>query len=76
MKIRSFDFEPIPGRTVCYVEGDIIRETPNMLVFRPTSRVWDGRFETADDLPTEMHTAKPGHLINDWDGRVTTWEVK
>lgn len=73
--IRSYDFEPIPGRTVCYVEGEVIRETPHTIVFRPTARVWDGRYEIAD-LPTEMSTAKPGCLITDWSGRVTNWEAE
>jgi hypothetical protein len=73
--IRSFDFEPIPGRTVCYVEGEVIRELTHMIVFRPTARVWDGRYEDASKLPTEMQCPKQGEMISDWAGRVTTWEA-
>jgi hypothetical protein len=75
MKIRSFDFEPIPGRSVCYIEGDVLRTDDTFAYFRPTLRVWGGTVaDHLDDLPEEMRTPLPGHLSSEWDGRVTMWE--
>ena len=73
--IRSYDFEPIPGRTVCYVEGEVVREFNGIITFRPTLRVWDGMVEDAANLlPGEMQTPMPGGLLRDWPSRITFWE--
>ena len=77
-KVRSYDFEPLPGRGDCYMEGVVTR------VNNRTGRVWftldkevfDGEDITggfaAHVVGIEVETGLPNTLyFNEWDGRIT-----
>ncbi len=71
-RIRSYDFQPMPNRGDCYMEGTVTKIQNGMVHFHCETVVFSGEVVDSDVVGTEVQTAIPGTMrIFEWEGRVT-----
>lgn len=72
--IRSYDFEPMPDRGDCYLEGRVFKIENGRAHFVVLREVFAGR-PASDRVGTLTKTPLPGRLLPDWQGRVSVIEA-
>lgn len=78
-KIRSYDFQPLPGRGDCFMEGIVYNVSNGEISAETTRIVFAGEecdikdeFVLPGRAKHSFRTAMPGKLyFGEWDGRVT-----
>ena len=81
--IRSFDFEPVPSREECYVEGRVTRVADGFVFFTVTKDVWIGAetpneitqgSRVGSEMSAPLSDSETIMFPTDWEGRLTVIE--
>lgn len=71
--VRSYDFQPMPDRGECYVEGVVISKTGYSYTIAVQKRVFAGEVETVavgEIVETPFKT-----FFGEWEGRISKHSV-